>query len=138
LTGPLDSWPSASNSPSGSINYWTIGTGSSQRVWSLETSLTTNVTGAQPPIFTQHDFKRTFSVTYATPVPVIGGDRFIEFATLDQPSQASTGVGLFRQRTLVHSNGVTIQASYYLQNSAADIQFLSPPLLRLSKPASPA
>jgi hypothetical protein len=50
LSGALSTWPNASNAPSGSINYWTTGSGASRRDWQLNTTLTTDVTGAQPPI----------------------------------------------------------------------------------------
>jgi hypothetical protein len=71
LTGAISSWPNASNSPSGSINYWTTGSGTNQRKWTLHTTIVTNVTGAQPPIFTQNDFETYISVEYATPQPIV-------------------------------------------------------------------
>ena len=56
LSGPLNGWPNASNSPSGCTNYWTTGAAANRRFWRLDTTLKTNVTGAEPPIFTQADF----------------------------------------------------------------------------------
>jgi hypothetical protein len=76
LSGPLNSWPNASNSLSGETHFWTTGNGASRRNWWLETTLITNVTGSTPPIFTPNDFDVTVSVHYATPV-----------ATADQSGQ---------------------------------------------------
>jgi hypothetical protein len=129
LTGPLNTWPNASTSPSGAANYWTTGTGTSQRAWRLETPLVTSVTN-QPPIFTQHDFRRFVTVNYPAPVPDLAGGRTQLTVELDPPSLAATGVGQRLSRTFTPSNGVTIETSYYLQSTPEDVAFLSPPLLR--------
>jgi hypothetical protein len=73
LTGLMSSWPNAGNLFTGATEYdsWTTGNGNARRQWQLETALALTVTGSQPPIFTQKDFRKTLTVHYARPVPAL-------------------------------------------------------------------
>ena len=109
LSGPLSGWPNASNSPSGGTNYWTTGTGANRRSWRLETTLKTNVTGAQPPIFTQADFAKKVAVTYATAMPAIYSSGVSSKVTNETVSlelqPVLTPGALLQQRTLANQCG---------------------------------
>ncbi|HWI60060.1 MAG TPA: PEP/pyruvate-binding domain-containing protein, partial [Bacillota bacterium] len=67
LSGAMTAWPNAAVVPSGATNTWTTGSGANLRLWSLNTTLMTNVTGTQPPVLTQDDLPKTVTVTYTTP-----------------------------------------------------------------------
>jgi hypothetical protein len=117
LSGPLSTWPGASNAPSGTVDYWTTGTGTNLRSWRLETSLITNVTGAKPPIVTQQDFTRTLHVNYATPRPWVFAANAPdtttnEFVVLEPRPEVLPGM-LLQQRTAVRTNVVSVQTSFY-------------------------
>jgi hypothetical protein len=116
LTGPMSSWPNASNSPSGTFNYWTTGTGTNQRAWRLETTITTSVTGGQPPIFTQDDFPKMLRVVYAIPVPKVLDDNPPTTTTNElvvlEPCRDLMPGAILQQRTMIKTN-VTVQTSFY-------------------------
>ena len=117
LSGPLSSWPNASNSPSGDFNYWTTGSGTNTRAWELETTITTSVTGSRPPIFTQDDFPKALGVIYATPAPkVFNNDppatTTNELVFLEPCREAGPGA-IPQQRIMSKSNVVTVQTSFY-------------------------
>lgn len=133
LTGPLSAWPNASNSPSGSFNYWTTGSGAARRHWRLETILTTNVTGATPPVFTQNDFDTYVTVGYATPVPTITqSGQFTtttnEFAVLETRRQLRPG-DILKQRSVVKPGGVDIQIKFYWPNEPPTAAGYTAPLV---------
>ena len=78
LSGPMNSWPGASNSIDGSLNYWTTGSGTNQRNWQFETQFPRTVAGSQPPVVTQQDFDQDhyfkfLTVTYAVSMPTPWG-----------------------------------------------------------------
>lgn len=117
LSGTLNTWPGASNAPSGSVDYWTTDTGTNQRQWRLETFLITNVTGAKPPIVTQTDFERHLHVTYTAPMPKVFSvnpptTTTNEFAVLEPLPEILPGM-LLQQRTAIRTNIVTMQTSFY-------------------------
>ena len=116
LSGPMSSWPNASNSPSGTFNYWTTGAGTNQRAWELETTITTTVTGAQPPLFTQDDFPKSLGVTYAAPAPKVLADNPPTTTTNElvvlEPCRDLTPGALLQQRTMTN-NKVAVQTSFY-------------------------
>jgi hypothetical protein len=117
LSGPLSTWPGASNAPSGAVDYWTTGAGTNQRSWRLETSLITNVTGAKPPIVTQQDFTRMLRVTYATPMPRIFAANAPDTTTnelvvLEPLPEVLPGM-LLQHRTAVRTNVISVQTSFY-------------------------
>ncbi|HEX5223477.1 MAG TPA: PEP/pyruvate-binding domain-containing protein [Verrucomicrobiae bacterium] len=117
LSGPLSTWPGASNAPTGTIDYWTTGSGTNQCSWQLETTLITSVTGAKPPIVTQQDFTRTLRVNYATPMPRVFASNppettTNEFVVLEPRPEILPGM-LLQQRTAIRTNVVTIQTSFY-------------------------
>jgi hypothetical protein len=133
LTGPVNGWPNASNSPSGGTNYWTTGTGASRRSWRLETALKTNVTGAQPPIFTQADFARKVTVTYVRARTNINGAGVLtpvtnETVSLEAQPVLSPGAVL-QQRTLT-TNAVTVQTSLYWPKRPDGVMIYTAPLLQ--------
>jgi hypothetical protein len=134
LSGALSSWPNASNAPSGALNFWTTDAGPSRRAWTLNTALTTNVTGAQPPIFTQNDFETYVSVDYATPQPTISP--FGEFATTTneiaflEPRRVPDPNDILVQRTVSTSNGVTLAIDFYWPNEAPTAAGYTAPLVR--------
>jgi hypothetical protein len=119
LTGPLDSWPNASNEVSsiyGLLNYWTTGSGTSQLAWSLNTLVTTNVSEAEPPIFTSQEISKELSVTYQTPMPRIEsggapGSTTNDYVTLEVMPVVTPGA-LLQERTVTGTN-VSVQTSFY-------------------------
>ena len=134
LTGPLNGWPNASNSPSGSANYWTTGSGLNRRSWHLDTDLITTVTGSQPPIVTQTDFRKTVTVTYANPMPVISFDGVSgkvtnEMVTLEPQPEVRPGA-ILQQRTLVRTNVATISTSFYWPKEPSGILIYTAPLVQ--------
>jgi len=133
LSGPLNGWPNASNSPSGGTNYWTTGAGANRRSWRLETTLKTNVTGAQPPIFTQADFGKRVAVTYATAMPTINSSGVTNKVTNETVSLELQPVlapgALLQQRTL-HTNAVTAQTSFYWPKRPDGVMIYTAPLLQ--------
>ncbi len=133
LSGPLSGWPNASNSPSGSTNYWTTGAAANRRSWRLETTLKTTVTGAQPPIFTQADFAKKVAVTYATAMPTINssgvtGKVTNETVALELQPALAPGA-LLQQRTL-HTNALTAQTSFYWPKRPDGVMIYTAPLLQ--------
>ncbi|MBE0540903.1 MAG: hypothetical protein IH623_05920 [Verrucomicrobia bacterium] len=123
LSGPLNTWPGASNAPSGAMDYWTTGTGANQRNWKLETVLITNVTGSKPPIVTQQDFTRFLHVAYATPVPTVSAANPPETTTTElvvlEPLAELLPGSLLQQRTATKGN-VTVQTSLYWPDDGDD------------------
>ncbi len=116
LSGPLNTWPNASTSPSGAANYWTTGSGAAQRAWRLETTLTTNVSGSEPPIFTPQDFAKEVTVTYATPVPGLsraGVPYWTNSETVSLWQRAAVSGGEVLQARAFGTNGLLIQTSFY-------------------------
>ncbi|HOX58759.1 MAG TPA: PEP/pyruvate-binding domain-containing protein [Candidatus Paceibacterota bacterium] len=134
LSGPLSGWPGASVSPSGSTNYWTTGAGAANSwFWRLETTLETNATGAQPPVFTQADFARKVGVTYATAMPTIdrsgvSGKVTNETVSLETQPVLTPGA-ILMQRTL-HTNAVTVQTSFCWPERPNGILIYTAPLLQ--------
>lgn len=131
ISGPLSSWPHASVSPSGATNFWTTGTGLQARSWQLQTSLTTNVSGAQPPVFTQADFPKKVTVSYATPMPTmssgVSGTTTSETVSLQVRPEIMPG-GVLCQRTL-QSGSVTIETTFYWPKRPEGIMIYTAPLL---------
>ncbi len=108
LSGPLDSWPGAVRSPSGTTNYWTTGTGTNQRAWRLQTALTTTVaSSAEPAVFTQSDYTKTLGVTYSQPLADGKNSESVYLRTYP------TGEGVLQQRTLSKANVVEIETLFY-------------------------
>jgi hypothetical protein len=134
LSGTLSSWPNASNSPSGSLNYWSTGTGTNQRKWSLNTGIITNVTGAQPPIFTQNDFETYVSVGYATPQPTIS--YLGEFSTTTneiaflEPRRVLGPNDILKQYTASKPGVVNIEIKFYWPNEPPAAAGYTAPLVR--------
>jgi len=134
LNGTLSSWPNASNSLSGSLNYWTTGTGTNQRKWSLNTSIITNVTGAQPPIFTQNDFETYVSVDYARPQPTIS--YLGEFSTTTneiaflEPRRVLGPNDILKQYTASKPGVVNIEIKFYWPNEPPAAAGYTAPLVR--------
>ncbi len=137
LTGSLSTWPNASNAPSGTINSWTTGTGATRRAWQLQTALITNVSGAQPPVFTQADFPREVSVTYATPMPVLdwmGGAATVTNETVRlEPRPALSPDAILQERLLVRTNLATIQTKFYWPKEPEGILIYTAPLLQFAE-----
>ena len=116
-SGPMNSWPGASNSIDGSRNYWTTGSGTNQRSWRLETQFPRAVTGSQPPVLTQQDFdqdsySKFLTVSYAVPMPTPGGGTTNETIRLTPFPQLMPGA-LLQERTWKNTN-VAVQTSFYL------------------------
>ena len=134
LSGALISWPNASNSPSGALNYWTTGTGTNQRRWTLNTAVITNVTGATPPIFTQNDFETYVSVNYATPQPTISQfgqptTTTNEIAFLE-PRRVLGPNDILKQRTASKPGVVDIEINFYWPNEPPAAAGYTAPLVR--------
>jgi hypothetical protein len=133
LGGPIGSWATESNSESTAALSWSTGTGAGARAWRLETPVSTNVSGTQLPVLTQQDFRPTLSVTYAVPMPkVIGAGQPTnttqERVTLEPaPALAETPSSL-QTRTLVQTNGMTIQTTYCWPQSPGGLILLTTPL----------
>ena len=124
LTGPLAFWPNASNSIAGDIatDYWTIGAGTQQQAWRLETRLILSMSSTRPPIITSKDLEKTVTVTYASPVPAYDDFGRPITRTNDSirltPCRALHPGALLQERELVGTNTangqrVTVQTSYY-------------------------
>ena len=133
LSGLMSSWPNATNSANGSTNYWTTGSGASQRAWRLETTLQTTVSGTQPPVFTLADFRMSFTVNYATPVPVLYAETLTNVSSQTvrlQRRDDDFSASVFQTRTFVNTNGVTIETTYYWPKPSEDGFALFTPLQR--------
>jgi hypothetical protein len=135
LSGPIGSWANESNSPSTSTLSWSTGTGPSSRAWRLDTSITTNVSGTQPPVLTQQDFRPSLNVTYALPVPKVSGAGppttvTQETVRLEPASSLTETPTSLQTRTLVQTNGMTIQTTYYWAKTPGGVIGLSCPLDR--------
>jgi hypothetical protein len=134
LGGALDAWPNASNSPSGALNHWTTGTGMNQRRWTLSTGIITNVTGAQPPIFTQNDFETCISVDYATPQPTLS--YLGEFTTTTnevaflEPRRVLGPNDILKQYTASRPGVVNIDIKFYWPNEPPTAAGYTAPLVR--------
>ena len=135
LSGPLNTWPNASNAPAGDINYWTTGNGAFRRHWTLETTFMTNVTGATPPIFTQNDFQCLLNVTYATAVPTVdpNGGEFTtttsEIAVLEVCRPLRPG-DILVQRRMEKPGVVDIVTTFYWPNEPPTAAGYTAPLVR--------
>ena len=134
LAGALSNWPNAFVSASGAVNTWTTGTGGAQRSWRLETTLTTAVTGSQPPVFTQADFPKKLSVSYAVPQPVIdySGESSLvtnETATLELRPVLGAGA-ILQNRLLVRTNVAAIQTSFYWPKTPERVLIYTAPLVQ--------
>jgi hypothetical protein len=136
LGGPIVSWASESTSSSSSTLRWSTGTGASSRAWRLDTTITTNVTGSQPPVLTQQDFHPNLSARYATPMPKINGQGPSTTATNEmvrlEPVPAFDTPGPLQVRTL-QTNGITLQTSYYWPKTSGGLVPFSSPLLRFAE-----
>jgi hypothetical protein len=124
LTGPMASWPNASSTFSGATEYdsWTTGNGNTRRDWQLETPLVLTVTGSQPPIFTQQDFRKTVTVHYARPVPALdfqgNPTTTTDETVLLVPCPNLRPGAILRQQIFTGTNAangrqVTVDTSYY-------------------------
>jgi hypothetical protein len=139
LTGALNTWPDASNAPSGSVNYWTTGSGVQQRAWRLQTTLATTATGAQPPVFTQADFPKTVTVNYAAPVTNLHMGSFGAITNETvwlEPQPALVPGALFQERTFARTNAadvVTIQTTFYWPKRPGGIVIYTAPLLQFAE-----
>jgi hypothetical protein len=134
LGGALSSWPNASNAPSGALNYWTTGTGTNQRRWTLNTAVITNVTGATTPIFTQNDFETYVSVDYATPQPTISHfgqptTTTNEIAFLE-PRRVLGPNDILKHRTANKPGVVDIEIKFYWPNEPPAAAGYTAPLVR--------
>ena len=108
--------------------------GAARRAWRLETTITTNVTGATPPIFTQNDFQTSLTVTYAAPVPTITqSGQFTtttnEFAVLEPRRQLRPG-DILKQRTVTKPGSIDIQTTYYWPNEPPTAAGYTAPLVQ--------
>ena len=116
LSGPLNGWPNASNSPAGNLNTWTTGTGPELRRWELATTIISSVTGDDAPILTPQDLARRVTVTYSQTVSTVSGlnpptATNCETALLQvQPLETASAV---LQQRRFGTNNVDIQTSYY-------------------------
>lgn len=134
LGGAIASWPNASNAPSGALNYWTTGTGTNQRRWTLNTGVITNVTGATPPVFTQSDFETYVSVNYATRRPTMS--QFGQPTTTTneiafiEPRRTLGPNDILVQRTASKSNEVNIETDFYWPNEPPAAAGYTAPLVR--------
>ena len=124
LTGPVASWPNASNSIVEAVanDFWTTGDGNDRRDWKLETSLILTVSGARSPVVTQQDFFKTVTVIYAKPVPTFdfsGGFTTTTNETVRLVPCLQDGPGaIFRQHLFTRtnvSNGrvMAVETSFY-------------------------
>ena len=134
LSGALNSWPNASNAPSGALNFWTTGNGPSRRQWTLNTGVITNVTGATPPVFTQNDFETYVSVDYATPQPTISyNGEFItttnEIAFLE-PRRVLGPNDILKQYSASRPGVVNIEIKFYWPNEPPAAAGYTAPLVR--------
>lgn len=126
LTGPLASWPNASNALVQNRTYdsWTTGNGNDRWEWRLETSLIPTATGARPPVVTQRDFAKVVTVTYRRPVPTMdftgAHTTTTNEAILLLPCPQLHPGAILRERTFTPSDAtqrpVTVETSYYWPN----------------------
>lgn len=134
LAGALDTWPDASNSPSGELNHWSTGSGPDLRRWTLHTAVVTNVTGAQPPVFTQNDFATYVSVDYTTSQPTIS--QLGEFTTTTneiaflEPRRVPGPNDILRVRRANKPGVVEIETSFYWPNEPSGAAGYTAPLVR--------
>jgi Pyruvate phosphate dikinase, AMP/ATP-binding domain len=118
LEGSPSGWPGAAYSISGNVaqDRWVLGTGADQRVFQLETSVIREVNEAKSPLFTQADFSKLFSVTYATPIPKISQSGSITTTTQERvrlvPWPMRTASSLLQSRNL-SVGGIGIQTSFF-------------------------
>lgn len=133
LSGPMNSWPNASNSLDGSTNTWTTGSGAAQRRWEMGTSFKTTVAASEPPILTLADFRRTIVVTYATPVPIRYGETLTNtvsetaYLRLRDDDVSSS---IRREWLFVKTNVVAIQTTYYWPKPPVGLAAIYTPLQR--------
>jgi len=125
LNGSLDSWPNASRSASGTTNYWTTGSGTNQRAWRLETAVTTTASKSQPPVFTQSDYIKTLSVNYARPIWTPWNEEKSS-ETVHLRTYPAEQEGAFQQRTMVKTNVISIETSFYWPRSASTASMGTP------------
>lgn len=122
LSGPLSSWPNASQSPSGSTCFWTTGTGTNQRNWKLDTTLPASFNSLPTPILTQTDLAKTVTVTYSNSTSVVD---VIELQVMPRSDD-----GVLQERIFQKSNGVSITTMYYWKKPPIGYGLFSSPLLR--------
>ncbi len=133
LGGALGSWPNASNAPSGALNYWTSGSGTNQRRWTLNTAVITNVTGSTPPIFSQNDFETYVSVDYATPQPTIsvfGQTTTTNEIAFLEPRRVLGPNDILKHRTASKPGAVDIEIKFYWPNEPPAAAGYTAPLVR--------
>ncbi|MGI8602732.1 MAG: PEP/pyruvate-binding domain-containing protein [Verrucomicrobiales bacterium] len=123
LDGPLSQWPLASYAYGDGTarDLWTLGTGAEQRVFELETLVTTEVREPQSPVLTQTDFGKVLKVTYARPMPTFSdlgepATTSEEFARL-VPESGITPTSLLQRREVTTQSGMAIEASFYWPES---------------------
>lgn len=116
LSGPLSVWPGATLSPAGTLHGWTTGSGAGLRRWSLDTAVTTTVTGKTPPLFTASDFPVTLSVTHTTPQPLTEyNGNFLttteDNAALETPRAVTPGC-IPVERLLENGKGISVRTRF--------------------------
>lgn len=134
LSGPIASWPGASNDASGALTHWTTGSDRNLRRWTLNTAVITNVTGATPPIFTPNDFEIYVSVHYTTPQPTVQYDgEFItttnEIAFLE-PRRVLGPNDILKQYVASRPGVATIDIKFYWPNEPPAAAGYTAPLVR--------
>ncbi len=138
VSGPFQSWPGASNAPSGGIHSWTTGSGLTRRAWALHTALVTNVTGTQPPVFTQNDFETYVSVTYASPQPALSQFDGKPVTTTNEivflePRRVSTATDILVRRQVTGPKGLDMEISFYWPNEPPTAAGYTAPLVRFAQ-----
>jgi len=136
LSGPMNSWPGASNSIDGSLNYWTTGSGTNQRNWQLETQFPRTVAGSQPPVVTQQDFDQDYyykclNVTYAVSMPTPWGGTTNETIRFT-PSPQLLPSARRQERTWAKTN-VAVQTSFYWPKEPDACAGCTAPLIRFAQ-----
>ncbi len=97
-------------------NYWTLGSGSGLREFTLQTWLRTEVPFSDPPLFCLEDFPLYLMATYATPQPgldwrgevTLVTNDFVNLVRCPAPEEAK----LLQERYLTN-NAVVIHTRFY-------------------------
>jgi hypothetical protein len=132
LSGPVNTWPNATVSPDATLNRWTTGAGVDQWNWSMETMFQKTVSGAQPPIFTQQDFRIALIVRYSRPMLKSDYDGTITTTTEDivilAPRPTHQAGDILREHTFTNKSGVKIETSHYWPKhpSGATVGYTAP------------
>ena len=136
LQGAVRDWPQAAVGAAGAANSWVTGQGDRQRLWRLDTTVVTAVSNAQLPVFTQTDFSKRLSVTYASPVPtIVGITKLGQLATTTNEAVtlrlcSGTKPAEVLQQRLFRTNQISIETSFTFPQSPVGILAPTSPLLR--------